>query len=114
MVKGKRGDKTNQRIRNSILDLHLQIKKENKKKTREELGEDERFEDHPHADRDKDIGDGGEQKCIMHQSQVYYATMDQCRADIIKSELLIEGAIFDNFGEEPIDHQIMAGCFEGA
>jgi len=56
MVKGKRGDKTNQRIRNSILDLHLQIKKENKKKTREELGEDERFEDHPHADRDKDIG----------------------------------------------------------
>ena len=56
MGKGKRGDKTNQRIRNSILDLHLQIKKENKKKTREELGEDERFEDHPHADRDKDIG----------------------------------------------------------
>jgi len=53
---GRRGDKTNQRIRNSILDLHLQIKKENKKKTREELGEDERFEDHPHADRDKDIG----------------------------------------------------------
>jgi hypothetical protein len=53
---GRRGDKTNQRIRNSILDLHLQIQKENKKKTREELGEDERFEDHPHADRDKDIG----------------------------------------------------------
>jgi len=53
---GRRGDKTNQRIRNSILDLHLQIQKENKKKTREDLGEDERFEDHPHADRDKDIG----------------------------------------------------------
>jgi|TARA_E500000305_G_scaffold82068_1_gene67905 hypothetical protein len=52
----KRGDKTGQRIRNSILDLHLQIKKENKNKTRQELGEDERFEDHPHADRDKDIG----------------------------------------------------------
>jgi len=57
--------------------------------------------------------DGGEQKCIMHQSQVYYATMDQCRADIIESELLIEGAIFDNFGEEPIDHQIMASCMGG-
>jgi hypothetical protein len=52
----RRGDKTNQRIRNSLLDLHLQIQKENKKKTREELAEDERFEDHPHADRDKDIG----------------------------------------------------------
>ena len=52
----RRGDKTNQRIRNSLLDVFLQIKKENKKKTREELGEDERFEDHPHADRDKDIG----------------------------------------------------------
>jgi hypothetical protein len=50
----------------------------------------------------------------MHQSQVYYANIDQCRADIPKSELLIEDAIFDNFGEEPIDHQIMAGCFEGA
>ena len=53
---GRRGDKTNQRIRNSILDLHLQIKKRNKKKTKEELGENERFEDHPHADKDKDIG----------------------------------------------------------
>jgi len=52
----RRGDKTNQRIRNSLLDLHLQIQKENKKKTKEELAEDERFEDHPHADRDKDIG----------------------------------------------------------
>ena len=52
----RRGDKTNQRIRNSLLDVFLQIKKENKKKTREEMGEDERFEDHPHADRDKDIG----------------------------------------------------------
>tara|TARA_E500000305_G_scaffold87517_1_gene74010 strand:- start:541 stop:768 length:228 start_codon:yes stop_codon:yes gene_type:complete len=52
----RRGDKTNQRVRNSILDVHLELKKENKKKTREELGEDERFEDHPHADRDKDIG----------------------------------------------------------
>ena len=52
----RRGDKTNQRIRNSILDLHLQIKKRNKKKTKEELGENERFEDHPHADKDKDIG----------------------------------------------------------
>ena len=53
---GRRGDKTNQRIRNSILDLHLQIKKRNKKKTKEELELNERFEDHPHADKDKDIG----------------------------------------------------------
>ena len=50
------GDKTNQRIRNSLLDVFLEIKKRNKKKTREELGENERFEDHPHADRDKGIG----------------------------------------------------------
>ena len=52
----RRGDKTNQRIRGSLLDVFLEIKKVNKKKTREELGEDERFEDHPQADRDKDIG----------------------------------------------------------
>ena len=52
----QKGGNKGQRIRNSILDLHIQIKKENKNKTRQELGEDERFEDHPHADRDKDIG----------------------------------------------------------
>ena len=55
--------------------------------------------------------DGGEQKCMMHESQVKYMTLDQCRSDIFKSEQLIEGAIFDNFGEEPISHEIMAGCF---
>ena len=53
---GRRGDKTNQRIRNSILDLHLQIQKENKKKTREELGEDERFEDDPRALKEIEYG----------------------------------------------------------
>jgi hypothetical protein len=58
--------------------------------------------------------DGGEQKCMMHESQVKYMTLDQCRSDIPKSEQLIEGAIFDNFGEEPISHEIMAGCFGGA
>ena len=52
----RKGDNVGQRIRNSILDLHLEIKKENSKKTRDELEEDERFKDHPHADRDKDIG----------------------------------------------------------
>ncbi len=36
----RRGDKTNQRIRGSLLDVFLEIKKVNKKKTREELGED--------------------------------------------------------------------------
>jgi hypothetical protein len=58
--------------------------------------------------------DGGEQKCMMHESQVKYMTLDQCRSDIPKSEQLIEGAIYDNFGEEPISHEIMAGCFGGA
>jgi hypothetical protein len=58
--------------------------------------------------------DGGEQKCMMHESEVKYMTLDQCRSDIPKSEQLIEGAIYDNFGEEPISHEIMAGCFGGA
>tara|TARA_R110002111_G_scaffold134412_1_gene200447 strand:+ start:188 stop:511 length:324 start_codon:yes stop_codon:yes gene_type:complete len=58
--------------------------------------------------------DGGEQKCIMHESQVKYMTLDQCRSDIPKSEQLIEGAIFDNFGEEPIGYTISPGCFGGA
>ena len=57
--------------------------------------------------------DGGEQKCIMHQSQVYYANIDQCRADIPKSRFLIERGIYDNFGEEPVDYTISASCFEG-
>lgn len=42
----KNVDKTNQRIRNSLLDLHLQIKKENKKKN---VDEEMRFEDDPRA-----------------------------------------------------------------
>ena len=57
--------------------------------------------------------DGGETKCIMHQSQVYYANIDQCRADIPKSRFLIERGIFDNFGAEPVDYTISASCFEG-
>ena len=58
--------------------------------------------------------EGGEQKCIMHESQVKYMTLDQCRSDIPDSEQLIIEAIFENFGEEPIDHQIMASCMGGA
>jgi len=42
----KNVDKTNQRIRNSLLDLHLQIKKENKKKN---VDEEMWFEDDPRA-----------------------------------------------------------------
>jgi hypothetical protein len=42
----KNVDKTNQRIRNSLLDLHLQIKKENKKKN---IDEEMCFEDDPRA-----------------------------------------------------------------
>ena len=46
------------RIRNSILDLHLTIKKENKNKTRQEVEDNEKFEDVPKrlSNRDKDIG----------------------------------------------------------
>jgi hypothetical protein len=49
----------------------------------------------------------------MHQSQVHYANIDQCRADIPKSRFLIEKGIFDNFGEEPVDYTISASCFKG-
>jgi len=54
----RKGDDIGQRIRNSILDLHLTIKKENKNKTRQELEENEKFEDVPTrlSNRDKDIG----------------------------------------------------------
>ena len=54
----RKGDNIGQRIRNSILDLHLTIKKENKNKTRQELEENEKFEDVPTrlSNRDKDIG----------------------------------------------------------
>ena len=52
----RKGGNKGQRIRSSILDLHLEIKKENKNKTRKELELDDLFEDHPNADRDKDIG----------------------------------------------------------
>ena len=58
--------------------------------------------------------EGGEQRCVMHQSQVQYDNIEQCRADIPNSEQLIIEAIFENFGEEPIDHQIMASCMGGA
>ena len=39
--------------------------------------------------------DGGEQRCIMHKSKVHYANVNQCRADIPKSTILIENAIFE-------------------
>ena len=54
----RKGDNIGQRIRNSILDLHLTIKKENKNKTRQELEDNEKFEDVPKrlSNRDKDIG----------------------------------------------------------
>ena len=45
----KNVDKTNQRIRNSILDLHLQIKKENKKKKMKNIDKEMWFEDDPRA-----------------------------------------------------------------
>ena len=45
----KNVDKTNQRIRNSVLDLHLQIKKENKKKKMKNVDDEMWFEDDPKA-----------------------------------------------------------------
>lgn len=45
----KNVDKTNQRIRNSVLDLHLQIKKENKKKKMKNIDDEMWFEDDPKA-----------------------------------------------------------------
>lgn len=45
----KNVDKTNQRIRNSVLDLHLQIKKENKKKKMKNVDDEMWFEDDPRA-----------------------------------------------------------------
>lgn len=45
----KNVDKTNQRIRNSVLDLHLQIKKENKKKKMKNIDDEMWFEDDPRA-----------------------------------------------------------------
>ena len=46
------------RIRDSLKDLHIQIKKRNKSKTPKELGMHEKFEDVPTrlSDRDKDYG----------------------------------------------------------
>ena len=58
--------------------------------------------------------DGGEQKCMFHKSQVEYVNMRQCKDDIKKSEQLVIGAIFDQFGDEPIDHMVKASCFNGA
>jgi len=57
---------------------------------------------------------GGEQKCMFHKSQVEYVNMRQCKDDIKKSEQLVIGAIFDQFGDEPIDHMVKASCFNGA
>jgi hypothetical protein len=56
---------------------------------------------------------GGETKCMFHKSQVEYVNMRQCKDDINKSEQLIIGAIFDHYGNEPIDHMVKASCFNG-
>ena len=57
--------------------------------------------------------DGGETKCMFHKSKVEYLNMRQCKDDINKSEQLVIGAIFDHYGEEPIDHMVKASCFNG-
>ena len=54
-----------------------------------------------------------DQKCMFHKSQVEYVNMRQCKDDINKSEQLVIGAIFDHYGEEPIDHMVKASCFNG-
>ena len=47
-----------ERIRDSLKDLHIEIQKRNKSKTEKELGMHEKFEDVPKklSDRDKDYG----------------------------------------------------------
>ena len=42
------------RIRDSLKDLHKQLQKINRSKTPKELGMNEKFEDHPKGDSDKD------------------------------------------------------------
>ena len=53
-----RGRSKGYRYRNSIVDLQRDLQRANAKKTPQELGMDERFEDHPDADKAKDIGRG--------------------------------------------------------
>ena len=44
------------RYRNSIVDLQRDLYKRNEKMTPQELGLDEKFEDHPNGDSDRYIG----------------------------------------------------------
>ena len=51
-----RGRSKGYRYRNSIVDLQRDLQRANAKKTKEELEENERFEDDPRAIREKDYG----------------------------------------------------------
>ena len=51
-----RGRSKGYRYRNSIVDLQRDLQKANAKKTKEELGEDERFEDDPRALKEIEYG----------------------------------------------------------
>ena len=55
-MQNKKHDKL--RVRDSLKDLHIEIKNKNKSKTPKELGMDEKFEDVSESlsNRDKDIG----------------------------------------------------------
>ena len=51
-----RGRSKGYRYRNSIVDLQRGLQKANAKKTKQELGEDERFEDDPRALKEIEYG----------------------------------------------------------
>jgi len=56
------------RYRNSIVDLQRDLQRANAKKTKEELGEDERFEDDPRALKEIEYGRVVKQSTTMKYS----------------------------------------------
>jgi len=63
-----RGRSKGHRYRNSIVDLQRDLQRANAKKTKEELGEDERFEDDPRALKEIEYGRVVKQPTTMKYS----------------------------------------------
>jgi len=63
-----RGRSKGYRYRNSIVDLQRDLQRANAKKTKEELGEDERFEDDPRALKEIEYGRVVKQPTTMKYS----------------------------------------------
>ena len=63
-----RGRSKGYRYKNSIVDLQRDLKRANAKKTKEELGEDERFEDDPRALKEIEYGRVVKQPTTMKYS----------------------------------------------